>query len=135
MALDDKCRMMRGRIEFFERNIHKLSKHLTTMVAQHKGDNMSIDMTVAGLELLFVRASTPQAMSVSILIVPPEGLRASDNPRQLTPQDPSVPIGPHTLPLHELEDNRVELEITVEDHGNLGGVATPLSADHGNPRG
>eukprot|EP00611_Tribonema_gayanum_P013848 TRINITY_DN2507_c0_g1_i1.p1 TRINITY_DN2507_c0_g1~~TRINITY_DN2507_c0_g1_i1.p1 ORF type:complete len:229 (+),score=121.71 TRINITY_DN2507_c0_g1_i1:110-796(+) len=36
MALDDKGRMMRGRIEFFERNIHKLSKHLTTMVAQHK---------------------------------------------------------------------------------------------------
>ncbi|CAM9464292.1 unnamed protein product, partial [Chrysoparadoxa australica] len=36
MALDEKGRMLEGRLEFFERNIHKLTKHMTTLVSQHK---------------------------------------------------------------------------------------------------
>jgi hypothetical protein len=34
---DDKGRMLHGRLEFFSRNVHKLTKHMTTLVDQHKG--------------------------------------------------------------------------------------------------
>jgi hypothetical protein len=36
MAFDQKGRALHGRIEFFQRSVHKLTKHLTTIVQQHK---------------------------------------------------------------------------------------------------
>jgi lipase chaperone LimK len=31
--------MLHGRLEFFSRNVHKLTKHMTTLVDQHKGES------------------------------------------------------------------------------------------------
>ncbi|CAM9311391.1 unnamed protein product, partial [Discosporangium mesarthrocarpum] len=36
MALDEKGRMLHGRLDFFERNVTQLTKHMSTIVGHHK---------------------------------------------------------------------------------------------------
>jgi hypothetical protein len=115
---DDKGRMLHGRLEFFSRNVHKLTKHMTTLVDQHKGQPPFAKSHSKQLDSWSVkdkRAKYSNSMQriCSVVTCPAAGVEAgmkfSERVKDIAAQEPFADLQDRLVALSEITE-RLALE-------------------------